>query len=257
MHIKTDLSLRALQTNKTVQRTLRWGIKYDTKMVADNPDDWAYSPGVDIQRSPFGDIQVHTAKIVVAYVWFQLSCVVLIMSFNLWIVPAAHDDLYIPRFDFVTRIWVSLQDCWRWYVCFDVGRLCGRPVSQQRREHVWSLVWFCFASGRQRKFLHNKDVWFCWPTSLYSQTFHCHDLFDVVFFFRCLRFVALICVPLVSFLLFWRGGRDRSLCLQFWRQERQDLFACVSAFSWHVHCRTVWRCQMLRLLNCFWEGHIY
>ena len=41
-------------------------MKCDTKKVAGNSDDWAFVPGVDTQRSPFGDIQFHTAKLFVA-----------------------------------------------------------------------------------------------------------------------------------------------------------------------------------------------
>ena len=60
-------------------------------------------------------------------------------------------------------------------------------------------IYFC--KWPSEELLHNKDVWICWPTSLYSQTFHCLELLDVVFFFRCLRFVALICSSrLVSFI---------------------------------------------------------
>ena len=41
-------------------------MNYDTKKVAGNSDDWALVPGADTQRSPFGDIQFHTAKLLVA-----------------------------------------------------------------------------------------------------------------------------------------------------------------------------------------------
>ena len=41
-------------------------MEYDAKKVAGDSDVWAFVPGVDAQRSPFGDIQFHTAKLLVA-----------------------------------------------------------------------------------------------------------------------------------------------------------------------------------------------
>ena len=41
-------------------------MEYDTMKVAGDSGVWAFVPGADTQRSPLGDTQFHTAKLLVA-----------------------------------------------------------------------------------------------------------------------------------------------------------------------------------------------
>ena len=48
-------------------------MRHDTQNIAGDSDVWAFMPGADTQRSPFGNIQFHTAKCLVADVRSHLS----------------------------------------------------------------------------------------------------------------------------------------------------------------------------------------
>ena len=48
-------------------------MRHDTQKIAGDSDVWAFMPGADTQRLPFGNIQFHTANLLVADVRSHLS----------------------------------------------------------------------------------------------------------------------------------------------------------------------------------------